>query len=186
MTDPAAVPAELVHVRAFLNTLDVDEGTDAIETARGLRDWLHEHGLLAARAKVSQADVTLARRLRAALRDLARAQHDRVANQNAAADLNRLAGALPMRVVAADDGSLVLAAAGSGVGGALAQLLADLAVAHTTGSCQRLKICSADDCQWAFYDQSKNRSGRWCSMAVCGNRTKTRTYRRRHQPLQVP
>jgi len=37
------------------------------------------------------------------------------------------------------------------------------------------------DCQWAFYDRSKNRSGRWCSMRTCGNRTKTRAYRTRRR-----
>ncbi len=42
-------------------------------------------------------------------------------------------------------------------------------------------VCSSDTCQWAFYDRSKNRSGRWCSMQVCGNRTKTRAYRARQR-----
>ncbi|MGH2778535.1 MAG: CGNR zinc finger domain-containing protein, partial [Actinomycetota bacterium] len=32
----------------------------------------------------------------------------------------------------------------------------------------------------AFYDHSKNRSGKWCTMRVCGNRAKTRAYRERH------
>lgn len=40
--------------------------------------------------------------------------------------------------------------------------------------------CPADSCGWAFYDHARNRSRRWCSMAVCGNRTKARSYRRRH------
>jgi predicted RNA-binding Zn ribbon-like protein len=43
----------------------------------------------------------------------------------------------------------------------------------------RLKICLSDTCQWAFYDASKNRSGNWCSMEVCGNRMKVRSHRRR-------
>jgi predicted RNA-binding Zn ribbon-like protein len=48
------------------------------------------------------------------------------------------------------------------------------------GTWSRLKACLADTCQWAFYDQSKNRSAHWCSMAVCGNRAKARAYRNRH------
>ena len=35
------------------------------------------------------------------------------------------------------------------------------------------------DCRWAFYDGSKNRSGRWCDMASCGNRMKARAFRER-------
>ena len=41
----------------------------------------------------------------------------------------------------------------------------------------RIKICPADDCRWAFYDTSKNRSRQWCSMEVCGNRAKARAHR---------
>ena len=38
-----------------------------------------------------------------------------------------------------------------------------------TGVWNRLKVCPNDDCAWAFYDESRNRSRRWCSMNVCGN-----------------
>jgi predicted RNA-binding Zn ribbon-like protein len=34
---------------------------------------------------------------------------------------------------------------------------------------------------WAFYDRSKNRSGHWCSMRVCGNRAKARQFRERRR-----
>jgi predicted RNA-binding Zn ribbon-like protein len=44
----------------------------------------------------------------------------------------------------------------------------------------RIKTCSAHDCGWKFVDQSKNRSRRWCDMAVCGNLAKTREYRARN------
>ena len=43
----------------------------------------------------------------------------------------------------------------------------------------RVKICPADDCRWAFYDASRNRSRQWCSMEVCGNRAKARSHRAR-------
>jgi len=45
------------------------------------------------------------------------------------------------------------------------------------GTWPRLKVCRK--CEWAFYDYSKNRSGSWCSMQLCGNRLKTRAYRSR-------
>ena len=47
------------------------------------------------------------------------------------------------------------------------------------GSWARLKACR--NCRWSFYDYSPNRSATWCSMQLCGNRTKTREYRRRHR-----
>ena len=43
-----------------------------------------------------------------------------------------------------------------------------------------LKICSSDECEWAYYDHSKNRSRHWCEYG-CGNRVKTRAYRARRR-----
>jgi len=47
------------------------------------------------------------------------------------------------------------------------------------GTWERLKVCLADDCQWAYYDRSRNRSSVWCDMQVCGNRQKVRAFRAR-------
>ncbi len=58
-------------------------------------------------------------------------------------------------------------------------LLIPVAESIADGSWQRAKACRASDCMWAFYDRSRNRSGTWCDMAVCGNRTKVRAYRAR-------
>ncbi|HEX8929162.1 MAG TPA: CGNR zinc finger domain-containing protein, partial [Actinomycetota bacterium] len=95
--------------------------------------------------------------------------------------LNRAAGELPLQLRFSADGEPDLGPLPDGVRGALATMLASLALAKARGTWSRLKVCSADTCQWAFYDHSKNRSGRWCSMQVCGNRTKTRAYRARQR-----
>jgi predicted RNA-binding Zn ribbon-like protein len=43
------------------------------------------------------------------------------------------------------------------------------------GDPSRLKECTgANDCGWLFYDASRNRSRRWCSMEGCGSRVKMR------------
>ena len=49
------------------------------------------------------------------------------------------------------------------------------------GDLRRLKVCDNDDCAWAFYDESKNRSRRWCSAAECGNLIKVRRFRERQR-----
>ena len=61
------------------------------------------------------------------------------------------------------------------------ELLAAVADIQCAGTWERLKACAADDCQWAFYDVSRNRSRTWCSMEECGNREKTRRYRQRQE-----
>jgi predicted RNA-binding Zn ribbon-like protein len=39
-----------------------------------------------------------------------------------------------------------------------------------------VRACSSKTCQWLFLDTSKNRRRRWCSMKLCGNRTKVRRF----------
>lgn len=41
---------------------------------------------------------------------------------------------------------------------------------------ERVKQCEGDPCGWLFFDTSRNRSRRWCSMADCGNRAKARRF----------
>ena len=67
----------------------------------------------------------------------------------------------------------------TGFSGALGRLVGDVHEAMHDGTWDRLKICSADTCLWAYYDRSKNSHSRWCSSAVCGNRDKVRRYRAR-------
>src|SRR4029079_2463685 len=71
-----------------------------------------------------------------------------------------------------------LVPAARGIDGALARLFGVVHEAMRDGTWQRLKGCK--NCHWAFYDESKNRSATWCSMELCGNRLKTKRYRRRH------
>jgi predicted RNA-binding Zn ribbon-like protein len=76
-----------------------------------------------------------------------------------------------------EDGLPRLQAVGDGVDRALSGILAAAATAGLDGSWDRLKACR--ECRWAFYDRSRNRSGAWCAMRICGNRTKNRSYRAR-------
>lgn len=41
---------------------------------------------------------------------------------------------------------------------------------------KRLKRCADPECGWLFFDNSKNRSRKWCDMKDCGNRAKARRY----------
>ena len=50
----------------------------------------------------------------------------------------------------------------------------------TSGDLERVKQCGR--CDWLFFDKSRNRKRRWCSMDACGNRTKmARRYKRMKQ-----
>jgi predicted RNA-binding Zn ribbon-like protein len=173
----STTPAEIELVRSFVNTIDYEDGAEVFGSPSELRDWLVAEGRVPARTDVSAADLDLALRLRAALRGDLVAHHDGGDDPAAADVLDAVCAELPLRVVCSADG---LAPCGSGVEGALAEIAAAAATARIKGSWARLKICPADDCLWAFYDTSRNRSRRWCSMEVCGNRSKVRAFRERH------
>ena len=62
--------------------------------------------------------------------------------------------------------------------GGLARIAIAAHTATTERTWPRLKICAWDECEWAYYDHSKNRSRHWCEYG-CGNKVKTRAYRAR-------
>ena len=175
------IPRELVAVQELVNTIDLEDGNDQLDSPEALGRFLTGHGLLGPGEPVGQADLDLAVELREALRAMLRVNHGEPLDPAALAVVNRAAAALPLQVGFDTDGRPVLGPGSGGCRGALAVLLAGVAQASAQGTWERLKACSADSCQWAFYDLSKNRSGRWCSMQTCGNRTKTRTYRSRRR-----
>ena len=176
-----AEEADLPHVvllRSFVNTLDVEEGTDRLSDLAGLRGWLEERGLVTAAAQPQPVDLRRARALRDGLRHVFTA-HERGAEPELVPELDAAAAELPLRVRFHHGPRL--APAHGGVPGALEQLLVAVSDSRADGTWPRLKLCAAADCRWSFYDVSKNRSRTWCDMAVCGNRNKTHTYRARRR-----
>ncbi len=57
---------------------------------------------------------------------------------------------------------------------ALDPVLLDAAELITAGKHGRLKQCPS--CAWLFSDQTRNGGRRWCDMADCGSRAKSRSY----------
>lgn len=51
----------------------------------------------------------------------------------------------------------------------------------TSQDVRRIKICDNDDCQWVFFDESRNRVRRWCDDKMCGNLMKVRRFRERQK-----
>ena len=174
----ARVPQELELVRDFVNSLDVEDDRDELDSSTALTGWLRARGLVDEATEAGDDDLALARRLRRALRAALAGHHGDQADVAALAELDELGSLLPLRATFRD-GEPGIGAVGPGVRAALARVLADVVVANCRGTWRRLKICPADDCAWVFYDESKNLSRRWCSMGVCGNRTKVRSYRAR-------
>lgn len=47
----------------------------------------------------------------------------------------------------------------------------------------RVRKCESTDCVFWFYDSTKSHKRRWCSMAICGNRHKVSSFRKRQNAL---
>jgi predicted RNA-binding Zn ribbon-like protein len=160
---PKAASGRLRIVQVLVNTTDGEQ-------RELLPEWLEEQGVAARPAALGRA-----REVREALRELLIANNERrepsadaVRVLEDAAERSRLTVRFaPPKLVPLD----------RGVNGALGRVLAAAFGAMSDGSWSRLKACR--NCHWAFYDESRNRSAAWCSMQLCGNRLKTRAYRRR-------
>ena len=168
-------------VRAFVNTLDVEGETDELETPEGLAAWLSERELMPSGEAAKPGDLERAVAVRESLRALLHSNHGEPLEPEALDALNEISAGMPLVVRFTQDGVPRLEPALGGVDEALGRLLSYVCVAMIDGTWSRLKICRNDECQWAFYDLSKNRSGTWCTMAVCGSRMKTRAYRERQR-----
>jgi predicted RNA-binding Zn ribbon-like protein len=174
------IPHSLELVIDFVNTLDPDEPDDAFATTEGLGSWLVNRGLLdAADLPLREVDRREAVRLRKALLALMLAHNGVGTDEHAARALDEVARRGELGVQFRSDGSASLTPRAEGFAGALAEVVVPVAEGARDGSWERVKACRADDCEWAFYDRSRNHSGVWCDMAVCGNRAKVRAYRQR-------
>jgi predicted RNA-binding Zn ribbon-like protein len=182
-TQPAGrppAPGRLAFVQAFLNTFwDLDgDGSETWSTPGAYGAWLRARGFGGAAA--SAADLDRALELREALRALCRANHDDGDAPVALATLDRIAHAVaPAAALAPSLRTGALDPAGDGPDAACALALGIVFAARADGTFGRLKACPHAHCGWAFYDVSRNRSGQWCSMRICGNRTKGEAFRRR-------
>ena len=176
----APAPAPLDLLQDFVNTEIPEWAQDDLATPAALSAWLAERGLLDPRDGPASADAFLrARSLRSCLRSLALANTTGIPpGADATAGVAEL-GPLRFALAVGDDGAPTLAPAGEGVDRALAMLAAIAVASAQAGTWSRFKACRKDSCGWIFYDQSRNRSSNWCSMTICGNRSKTAGYRRR-------
>jgi predicted RNA-binding Zn ribbon-like protein len=158
---------------------------DRIENPKWLSDFLTRCGVAPRRLPDPKGRDAL-RRLRSVLRRSATALM--AGGKPRKADLeaiNRCLNVAPMtrRVAAEGSGYAVeLVPRADGVRRVLGEAAASFAELLATGDPTRIKICANRDCSWVMYDESRNRTRRWCESTGCGNLIKVRRYRQRHRP----
>jgi predicted RNA-binding Zn ribbon-like protein len=176
---PAPPPLDLVQ--DFVNTEIAVWAVDDIATPAALADWLRSRDLLSGDAVVAPDAFVRARALRRVLRELAsRNADDSTPDAALRAEFASIAAETRGRFGLDEHGHVTIEG-DDDVDGALAEILARVHAAQATGAWKRLKACPGPHCGWLFYDASRNASSRWCSMSICGNRTKTAAYRQRRK-----
>lgn len=168
MSERVPAPGDLALIEALVNTLDIEAGADALDTADGR-----------ARFGLAEGETESARELRESLRAtlLAHAGHP---PHRETTPLGELLARAPLLVaIDAHDGSARIEPAGTSAAEdpLLSRVASAIARSLAEGTWPRLKACEAPTCHWAYYDRSPAGRGRWCSMAVCGARAKMRRYR---------
>jgi predicted RNA-binding Zn ribbon-like protein len=175
----APAPGSLREVQLFVNSVDTENGIEELDSPEALRDRLAGRGLLDPEAEVGPAELERAIEVREALRAVLLGNNGVPVDDGAFRTLERASQTGQLSIRFGPDGAELVPTVG-GVDGALGRLVAISFTSMADGSWRRLKACRREICKWVFYDRSRNGSSTWCSMSVCGNRTKTRAYRRRH------
>lgn len=180
--DSEGTPAAQL-LRDFVNTREPQVDTDALGEPAALRAWFEGRGLVPARAKISARHLQQAIDVREGLRALFLAHAGHGTDPGPVARLNDVLIEFPVRLSIDSDGYLLAPSSTDPLAGPLASVADAIRQCHEDGTWPRLKACARDTCRWAFYDASRNKVRRWCSMAGCGNHVKMkRAYARRtHQ-----
>jgi predicted RNA-binding Zn ribbon-like protein len=181
--DRAPAPAELGLVQAFANTFwDLAERRpERFRSSGDLARWLAERGLLPRGVRLARADLRRSLDVRDGLRELMFANNGADPDADAIARMNDGFRGRGLFVALDPSAPADFAAEQRDLDGALALFGTIVAVAQLDGRWPRLKACGGDHCGWAFYDYSRNQASSWCSMSICGQRTKAREYRRRRR-----
>jgi predicted RNA-binding Zn ribbon-like protein len=180
-TPAKTAPQPLYLVQRFVNSVDRETGEDELESPEALGRWLAERDLLDPTDAVAGADLDRALDVREGLRAVLLANNGLPLDEEKVERLDRAVRGAGVRVRFRPGRDPELVPDTTGVDGAIARLMAIVAAAVEHGRWERLKACPREECEWAFYDRSKNRSGRWCKMEVCGNIEKARAFRERRR-----
>jgi putative stress-induced transcription regulator/CGNR zinc finger protein len=170
----------------FVNTELILGGTrvDLLTGPRALRSWLKARGFPPPPGRIGRPVFRRAIALRTTLRRAAMACGARGFPPAAARTLNGLLAGDPgtYRLTATRKGWTLRFEPGSRKAvSVLVPLARSTAEFVASADLSRVRTCANPACILTYYDTSKNRARRWCSMALCGNRRKVAEFYRRRR-----
>lgn len=163
------------RVLAFLNSRGVgfEKGVDQLRNAEEASRFLEP--VFGTQAVTSSRGLGDLRRLRQTLLDLVSTGWQ---DEEAADALNEIASRSPYTIDFRGDQEIALRPVSEGA--TLSVLLRDVAALIEAGQWNRVKHCSDQACSATFFDRSRNRTQRWHSFEICGNKNNVAAHRARH------
>ncbi|WP_179298627.1 CGNR zinc finger domain-containing protein [Evansella halocellulosilytica] len=178
-TGQKQAPGELALIQAFVNSNDIESQKDKFDNAEKLTAWLINYEFLNKQETVTIDDWNKALEFREALRKILLANNGENLDQISLETINKIARASTFQFQFQSNKEMEIIQVGSSVDHAIGDMMKIIFQAMGDGTWKRLKTCPYHTCYWVFYDLSKNLSGTWCSMEVCGSRVKSQNYRKR-------
>lgn len=171
-TGSPPAPGELILLEGFLNTWSEELDIEDFKTLISTEEWLRSAGLWTGAQKMTSKQHREVLTLRGALRAW-------ILDKKNFAPLNELLTDTTFKAEFGPMGNVQYRPIGNVYQktlGALSQLISG---SQQDGTWDRFKCCELPTCGWAFYDSTRSRTKRWCSMKTCGSRHKAREYYKR-------
>lgn len=159
----------------FLNSDNRFFGFDYFDDPGKLHDYLRGEKVLADDQQIDEPGLGRLRVFRDSLRAY-------LAEPDAVESLNAVTAGIPLVFrVGFREAELQPQDPSDVVNSVAAAMLGMLHRAVVDGRWVRMHICQRPDCQWVYYDSSRNKSARWCSADPCGDVMKARAWRARQR-----
>jgi predicted RNA-binding Zn ribbon-like protein len=163
---------------AYTGAMGDNPAWESLHSTDDLASWLSGR-FAAVDGVVTDRDLMDARAFRASVAATMTAASQGVTPRPADIDLINLFAATPDIPPSLPGGSMQAGRSRAKAGQALSVMAREAVVVLGAESLDRIRQCSADDCELVFFDESRTNNRRWCSMQRCGNRAKVRAHRAR-------
>lgn len=169
-----AAPSNLILIEGFLNTWSGELDIDDFKTPQSTEEWLRSVELWVSQEHITQEQTQEISKFRNELRAW-------ILDSGNSNSLNELASDISFQAEFSSDGEVKITSMGDSYHKVIGTLIEIICESQKKGTWDRFKCCALPTCGWAFYDATRSRTKRWCSMQTCGSRHKSREHYKRKQ-----
>lgn len=171
-TGSPPAPDNLFLLEAFLNTWSDELGIEDLDSAKSTEAWLKGAGLWSGSKHLTKEQHQKIVAFRNSLRTW-------ILDAGASAPLNHTTSKVTFHAQFMEGGDIRFSPTGDVYQQFVGTLIQLISSSQHNGTWARFKCCELQTCGWAFYDSTRSRTRRWCSMKTCGSRHKAREYYKR-------